>query len=279
MHDLSEGPLRVPSHDGRLLAEISGDGGSAVQLLEGVTGSLLKTFHHHRGRVYALAWSPDDARLAMGSLDGLASVVATRGEEPVATFSGHCDWVIALAWSPSGDQLASGSFDRTVQVWVGVNGRALARPQDTSGSDGRRPPAGQPAPDLTRALIQGTRLPGQRLATYAGHGSPVYQVAFAPQSSRLASADFSGEVHVWEWDALTGAATQLCKLTPEGYVERVVWSPDGTFLALCPTSGLVELWDLTTGQFRAAFHSPNQVVWPERPLAALGAGGSQNEKR
>jgi WD40 repeat protein len=260
------GTLRVPSHNGRWWAEVVGATGEEVEVREIATGRQVKTFRQQRGRVYALAWSPDDEYLALGGLDSRASVIPVFREGPALTYSGHRDWVIAVAFSPARGLVASGSFDRTVQVWVGPAGN----PFQTKGQSR----AASATPDFAHALIQSGRIPGQRLATYEGHRATVYLVAFAPDSRRVVSADLRGEVHVWSYDVVTGAAVRICKLVPEGYVEQFTWSPDGANLALCTAAGQVEIWDMTTGQFRTAFHTLAQIEWLERPSRLKRAGAS-----
>jgi eukaryotic-like serine/threonine-protein kinase len=97
---------------------------------------------------------------------------ATSGRR-VLTYRGHSSqadlW--ALAWSPNGKFIASGGTDQIVQVW-----------------------------DVRT---------GEHLLTYRGHADQppmpewaypyaIRALAWAPDSTRLASSAISGPIHVWK---------------------------------------------------------------------------------
>lgn len=76
--------------------------------------------------ITALAWSPDNCRIASGSLDKTVQIWdATTGKHSF-TYQGHNDSVYALAWSPDSSRIASGGGfkyqpdgvpDFTVHIW------------------------------------------------------------------------------------------------------------------------------------------------------------------
>jgi WD40 repeat protein len=106
------------------------------------------------------------------------------------------------------------------------------------------------------------------------HKSPVYAVAFAPDSRTLAAG--SGDGLVTLWDPATGRECGRLR-EPEGHpVADLAFSPDGKRLALLSASGDLTLWDLA---------SPDRPVWSEnrhgdsrrkhkRPLVFLPDGAS-----
>jgi hypothetical protein len=67
--------------------------------------------------VYALAFSPDGARLASGSNDTSIRLWDVASGEPADVLRGHSDYVFSLAFLPDGSALVSGSGDSTVRVW------------------------------------------------------------------------------------------------------------------------------------------------------------------
>jgi WD40 repeat protein len=71
----------------------------------------------HASRITSLAFSPDGAFLASGSLDNTVKIwdLAVPNEEPVTI--DHGAWVWAVAFAPEGDRLASAGADRTVRLW------------------------------------------------------------------------------------------------------------------------------------------------------------------
>jgi WD40 repeat protein len=68
---------------------------------------------------------------------------------------------------------------------------------------------------------------GKRLNPSPGHEGGLSGLAFSPDGSRLASADDTGEVIVW--NAFTGAA--LVRMEAKGSVRALAFSPDGRRLA------------------------------------------------
>ncbi|HRO30627.1 MULTISPECIES: TIR domain-containing protein [Micrococcaceae] len=110
-------------------------------------------------------------------------------------------------------------------------------------------------------------------------GSPVRDVAYAPDGRLVASGDDGGAVRLW--DAGTGQPAGEPLLGHAGVVRAVAFSPDGRRLASAGDDGTVRLWDTGTGQpvggpltghgqpVRAVAFSPDG-----RRLASGGADGS-----
>jgi hypothetical protein len=85
---------------------------------------------------------------------------------------------------------------------------------------------------------------GQELRSLQGHTREVSAVAFSPDGTCLASADYGGLVRLW--DCRTGQ--ELRTLSHGGTVYGVAFSPDGTSLASASDDRTVRLWDTATGQ-------------------------------
>jgi WD40 repeat protein len=78
----------------------------------------------------------------------------------------------------------------------------------------------------------------------AGHAGIVYDLAFSPDSTRLASAGQDRSVRLW--DVATG--TQVAQM--DGHTDRVTvvaWSPTGNILASGGADGSLRLWDTGSG--------------------------------
>jgi WD40 repeat protein len=106
------------SHRGDLLASGSKDG--TVRLWDVAARSFQAMLSPYEGRVYGVAFSPDDRWLAAGGGDwGWGSVrlwdVATR--QPLTTLTGHTAFVHCVAFSPDGTLLATGAGDWSVRIW------------------------------------------------------------------------------------------------------------------------------------------------------------------
>jgi WD40 repeat protein len=108
------------SANGELLAWACEDG--TMGIWDVGSQRMLKQWHPHRGRIMALAWSPDGKWIATGGTDriiNLNEVIGTREMK----LEGHSADVLAVAWSPDGARLASASRDKTVRIWDVVSGQ------------------------------------------------------------------------------------------------------------------------------------------------------------
>ena len=96
-----------------------------ARVMDATTGRELARLAH-QGPVYAVAFSPDGKRVAIGSADNTARVMdATTGKE-LARLA-HQNTVDAVAFSPDGRQVATGSWDNTARVMNATSGQELAR--------------------------------------------------------------------------------------------------------------------------------------------------------
>jgi WD40 repeat protein len=191
-------------------------------LLNTRDGSLLISRQAHSDSVTSVAFSPDGARLATGSLGGisgckaatvafwdpdtLASLQQVEQGKPVDCLSDNPQ--LSIAFSPDGNLLAVGGSDRKVKLW-----------------------------DLNT----------RRLLTLGEHTDIVWSVAFSPDGKELASASQEGSIKLWDVEkrtlitTLNGQATSLFAMA---------FSPDPNRLRLASAGsaadggGLIELWNI-----------------------------------
>ena len=137
----------------------------------------------------------------------------------------------AMDLSPQATTLAAGAQDGGVRVWT------IPKELTTSA-----------AADFAVAKEQ-----PWALRTLSGHISPVIEVGFSPDGSRLTSVSRDGQVRVWtmatnqverEFDLSTGPLTDADL------------SADRSVLATVGEDGMVRVWDLASGQPVQAF-GPN----------------------
>src|SRR5258708_5795537 len=116
------------------------------------------TWQAHTDIVMALAFSPDERRLASGSFDG--SVKLWDVESRALLWSGrHPKSTLCLALAPDGQQVASGGGDGTVRCWEAQQG-----------------------------------IPVQELP----HPGAVFALAWSPDGRWLASGDTMGTIRLWQ---------------------------------------------------------------------------------
>jgi WD40 repeat protein len=165
-----KGFLRVAfSPDGRHLAGVT-HADCLLVVWDAATKQERYRRSHEPNRLFAIAFSPDGKRLAVGESDGTIRIRDSASGEEVAAMRGHASDVFGLAFSPNGRRLASAGNDRTVRLW-----------------------------DLAT---------GEEVLTLRGHASPVNAVAFSPDGHLLASADEAGAVKLWDATPLEAAKAE-----------------------------------------------------------------------
>src|SRR5262249_26333576 len=107
---------------------------------------------------------------------------------------------------------------------------------------------------------------GQLLRQLEAHSRAVLQVAFSPDSQRLASVSWvrrsdetkaRGEMKVWD---VTNGSLLLTVPGHEGRMNGVVFSPDGRRLATGGSDTTVQIWDAQTGAELLTFRGHGQEV-------------------
>ena len=231
----------------------------------------------------------------------IAAFSATlRGETDLNTLSEQLLAVVQETMQPAHVSLWLQKPYREVRQQRGLLTTAQATSLQSDPSTGETEVTETPEPARRkisrRALIIGLAAGGVVLAggglswwllkrrasfTYTGHTDWVYDVAWSPDGTRLASCSKDKTVQIW--DATTGGHI----FTYRGHtadVYTVAWSPDGKRIASCSKDKTVQIWDAADGNhvftYRGHKDQVVMVAWsPDGKRLASGGGNlDQNLK-
>jgi hypothetical protein len=201
------------SPDGDILA--SAGTGNDIRLWRVKNGSLLKTLSGDavvEGFV-DLAFSPDGQSLASGSDTGNTVYIWRVSDGSlIHKLEGHTEGIHSVAFSPDGQTLASGSRDGTIRLWQVSDGSVfrVLIPENNIGyiwgvafsPDGKILATGHsfifsldPAEDNLIHLWGVSD--GSLLKTLHGHSHIVFDIAFSPDGSLIASGSADGTFRLW----------------------------------------------------------------------------------
>jgi WD40 repeat protein len=245
-HEASRGgnPRLAFGPKGKKLATAS-DVSAVVTLWDTLGGKKIATLRGHKRGVESVAFAPDGATLATGSLDGSVKLWSATHTDEGAAFGKLGSEVLAVAFAPDSKTLATGDADGTVTLWNPASGPETAALRGHSGPvrsvafsrDGKTLASG--SSDRTVRLWDVTS--HHTVVTLTGHKDHVWCVAFSPDGKALASGGEDGVVKLWDIATRQETATLP---TGAGVVMSLSFSPDGRTLALGTDEDAVKLWDV-----------------------------------
>ncbi|MCC6485997.1 MAG: protein kinase, partial [Candidatus Hydrogenedentes bacterium] len=157
-------------------------------------------------------FSRDSRRIASCAKDGSVYLWDTATGEKWRELLGHQDEVLCADFSPDETKIATGGRDKTIKIWDLKSGKVLR-------------------------TIEFIKL--------------VDDLAYNPDGTRIASVSSpteTGEASIW--DSETGQKV-LPSLPHQGYVQSVVFSPDGSRIV---TAGVdIRVWSSATGELLSSF--------------------------
>ena len=188
-----------------------------VRLWDITTGTLKTILTGHTKVIRSIAFSPDGSILAGAGSEKTIHLWDTMSGEYKASFRGHTRSINSLAFSPDGRTLASGSWDNTAQLWDVTTGKQRS------------------------VLTEHT--------FFGDHTSGISHVAFSSDGQTFVSAAYNEEA-VRFWNPMTG---EHIRRVDTGKISSLALSPDGRTLATGTRRHGLDLWDVATGEHKAAF--------------------------
>lgn len=255
---------------GELLAV--GDQSGLITLYDLATASLLRSFDHHRARVYALAFSPDDSLLVSGSRDRTVQSWDVQSGERLGGSRAPGE-VLAISVTAGGEQFAGvGYYSAIGELWNtrgaeslgSIEGHPTRLRSVAYSADGRWLATSD---EEGRVLLRRAEDLSVVLELDSGPGEAL-SLAFSRDGERLAVGSEDGRITLW--DSLSGL--RLVRWHAHGgEIWALAFSPDGRTLISGGGDGLLGFWDATSGE---RFKLLRAHTGDLRSLAVSRDGGS-----
>jgi len=242
---------------------VTGSADGKVRIYDLTTGAASGLSADYGDAVHALAFSPDERRIAYaggdwswaGSQDASIRIWDLASGE-TRRLVGHEQPVYGLAWSPDGKLLVSCGMDGKIKAWDPDSGEDLppafeASPKQHVMCRADFTPDGRllavvggdlPYPTARATLFE---VRTRRIVhEYGGHSAGVQGIRFSPDGQSFATSSFDGTVKLWRVPPLPEF------LNLEGHSQPVwtaVFSQDGSHVATGSLDQTARLWDTETG--------------------------------
>jgi WD40 repeat protein len=249
------------SPDGRVLASCGWDNSVRLWDLKGLanaspTGEPIVL--PHESVRFALAFSPDGARLVCGGLNSLTIwSCSSKDCEPLVRKEGMT--CRCLAFSPDGKTIAMGCDDGSIRLLDGETAeeRAVLRGHADVVRNLAYSPDGATlvSAGQDREILLWDAIAGARVRSMGQPGSnPVQVVAYSPSGKHVAVGEVSGSPQpIALIDSATGNMISRLAGHDSG-VNALAFSPDGQTLATAGGDRTIKFWNVKDGSERASLN-------------------------
>lgn len=246
--------------------------------------SLMRVTTNRYGKISALAFSADNARLASGNASGsnvINSVLdgSLVTAQPAYNSSVGPAAVTSVAFSSLG-MMASGCEDQSIHVynpswgllWSSTSAHMTNVTALAFSPDGSL----LASASLDQTIRVWSTTSWISLQTLTGHTNGVVSATFSPDGQRIVSASTDGTVKVWNWSSGACLVTITAHSLP---VTAAVFSPDGSRVISASDDKTIRIWSATDGSAVCNLGGQSDYVGavaisPDGILCA-SAGGNQ----
>lgn len=225
-----------------------------VELLDPVTRGVVRRLTGFKGKVNAVAFSPDGAILyAAGGEAGIVGVVKswkTADGAALQSFEGHLDAAYSLAVSPDGRMIATGAYDQKIRLWDAAAGKELALLKGHNGAVNGlsfRPDGAVLASASADRTVKLWAIPsGERLDTLSQPTKEQTSVVFSADGKQLFAAGADNRIRLWTISPAAREGTNsivTSRFAHEGGILNLALSADGKLLASTATDKSLTLWN------------------------------------
>ena len=267
------------SPDGQYIA-VAED--SDISLWDISSGQEIWRADGHTGTIFYSDFSLDGRFLATASNDGTARLWDVLSGKELRQFTGHAEYLSNATISPDGRFLLTTSGDRTLRLWDIETGAELRRFVGHSDIviSGWFSPNGR---TILSSGHDGTaRLwdvqTGQELRRIVGH-TGVVRTVFSPDGRNFLTVGEDRSVRLWETTAVNEPQTAL-NYGPghAAFLTGVIIAPDGRSVLTGQNGGLIQEWDIVTGEERLQFNrdSATLITLAFSPIQQLVLSGDES---
>ena len=188
-------PLTAAAFSADVTRLAAGDDAGQVRLYES-TGRLLREWPADRLGISALAWSPDNRLVAVGTINGTVKLWDAADGTSLHRCPALGLEVCSILFDPDGHWLLAGSGSNPLKIWDVVTGHQLLTgilPPQGFSRDGRTIAMG----DVSDVRFCDLVVP-LTVRLLNGHLSTVERMAWSRDNRHLVTLDNRFEVHVWD---------------------------------------------------------------------------------